>query len=172
MFIRPAAITDAQRIAQIHVAAWQAAYQQIFPASFLNNLSVENRFQSWQQELSGGKSNVLVVETDAEVVGWVAFGNDRDTPEKTDTSEIYALYIMPGFWFRGAGKSLVSQVMAHPSNSRISTLTVWALDENKAGIRFYESLNFSRFAEKTIQRAGLDLKEIKMRMPVPDIAHS
>ncbi len=39
--IRPATFEDASRLAEIHIASWQAAYADLLPADFLDGLSEE-----------------------------------------------------------------------------------------------------------------------------------
>jgi hypothetical protein len=41
--IRQAILEDAEAIAKVHVASWQAAYKGLMPAEFLASLSVERR---------------------------------------------------------------------------------------------------------------------------------
>ena len=39
--VRPPRLTDAERIADLHVRSWQVAYRGLFPDRYLNGLSFE-----------------------------------------------------------------------------------------------------------------------------------
>jgi hypothetical protein len=50
--IRAAQAVDAERVAEIHVRAWQWAHRDLLPAAFLAGLSVERRTAYWRRWLS------------------------------------------------------------------------------------------------------------------------
>src|SRR5580700_8633486 len=53
MLVRSATLADAPTIAAIQVASWQAAHRGIMPDALLNNLSVDQRRQMWENRLVG-----------------------------------------------------------------------------------------------------------------------
>jgi hypothetical protein len=50
--IRPATPADAEAIAALHLAFYQAAYQDLLPAEFLSSLRGEDRHQQWRVSLT------------------------------------------------------------------------------------------------------------------------
>jgi hypothetical protein len=86
--VREAVQADAQALAQLHVATWQAAYRGILPAELLDGLSVGLREDFWQGLLAGGGDETtltLVAEEDADaVVGFCSLAlpsRDEDAGE-------------------------------------------------------------------------------------------
>jgi ribosomal protein S18 acetylase RimI-like enzyme len=162
MNIRTARPEDAPRIAEIHVRAWQAAYRDLLPESFLAALSVSDREAAWRKNLDDG-SYVLVAEEDEQVVGWMIGGRTRDADCPPTTAEIYALYVDPGCWRRGAGRQLWARAREDFQAQGHTAVTLWVLEENTAARRFYELLGFGADPEarKTIEMAGRSLVEMR-----------
>src|SRR5438309_5691153 len=50
--LREATRADARAIAEIHVAAWRAAYRDLMPQSYLDSLSVEERAPMWEKTIA------------------------------------------------------------------------------------------------------------------------
>ena len=93
--IRPATVTDARQIAEVHVAAWKTTYHGIFPASVLEALSVEKRETSWKEILSETQTGAITLvacgEAD-EVIGFASGGAER-TGNLSCDGELYAIYL-------------------------------------------------------------------------------
>ena len=51
MVVRHATPEDSRAIDTIHASAWQAAYQGVVPAQFLDSMSVDQREGVWRQKL-------------------------------------------------------------------------------------------------------------------------
>ncbi len=95
--IRQASIGDAEEIAKIHVLAWQIAYCEIIPETYLQSLSQEKYTANWQARLSKSTKGTLVNETKGKkIVGWVSFGSSRDKNSSMN-GEIYAIYVHPEY---------------------------------------------------------------------------
>ncbi len=78
--LRPAAVADADGIAEVHVRSWQEAYRGLMPQEVLDGLSVSERAANWARILgeTGRGSQTLVVLDGSRVVGWASFGDARD----------------------------------------------------------------------------------------------
>ena len=59
--VRPASVRDAKAIAQIHVAAAQAAYKDLLPDNQLSPPSVEKRQAYWREAIEYSEPQVQVV---------------------------------------------------------------------------------------------------------------
>jgi hypothetical protein len=88
--IRSAKIDDAEKIAAIHVSAWQSAYKGILPAHVLVSLSVEERAHMWRDVISEQHGTVLLAIAPQGEVGWISFGPSRDEDGR-EKAEIYAI---------------------------------------------------------------------------------
>jgi ribosomal protein S18 acetylase RimI-like enzyme len=166
--IRPAIPNDAPAIAAIHVRAWQVAYEGIFPADFLTRLSVQQRTEFWQRELSVNRSLVLVAEREGSVAGWVSGGVSRD-PDAQGASEVYAVYVAPELWRHGVGRHLMSAIEERLLAS--AEVTLWVLDQNRRAIDFYRTIGFEfDGAKKSEQLAGVTFTEVRLRKKRPNKA--
>lgn len=139
--IRDARPSDAQRVEEIRMAGWKAAYGGMIDADFLAALTVTaERVATWEERLSsqppGGVS--LVAEEDDEVVGFAVLlpSRDEDVPE---AAELLGLYVDPVRRSAGIGGALIDAGFARmPQLVQI----LWTLEGNDPARRFYERRGF------------------------------
>ena len=91
MKIRNANAEDASRIAEIHVWAWQKAYDGLFPVELLEGLSVADRTSTWRERLRSGKVPMIVAEIQGEVATDHAAARRTPVPDWiSHTTPIYS----------------------------------------------------------------------------------
>jgi len=168
VLIRPAKLTDADAIGQIHVTTWQVAYRGQIPDEDLDVLDVSSRAAFWREVLSV-PHNVLVVELDSVIAGFCSLIPSRDDDAGHLTvAEIATLYISPQYWRRGLGRQLCSTACDDALRAGFSSVTLWVFSTNSRAIGFYESLHFQRdgaaWSETTSD--GASLHKIRMRRPL------
>jgi ribosomal protein S18 acetylase RimI-like enzyme len=165
MLLREATAADAHAIATIHVQAWQAAYQGIVPAAYLESLSIEKREALWRGLLMKNDSETLVAESQGEMRGWINIGPSRDNNAGSQTGEIWALYISPGHWGTGVGQSLLAKAAMRLPQMGFFQTTLWVLRDNKRAIRFYHAADFrvDFGKEQIVDCGGAKLVEIRLR---------
>jgi len=56
--VRPMTLADAERVAEIHVQAWQVAYRGILPDEILDAIKLEERVALWRDTWRRGGSQV------------------------------------------------------------------------------------------------------------------
>jgi len=163
--IRPATLTDAQAIAEIHVASWQAAYKGLLPDQFLENLSVQRRLQMWQQILAQDNNQAWVAVADGQPVGFTNFGPSRDEDADSQiVGEMYTIYLLPLAWGQGFGRALCTQTLTSLRESGYKEVMLWVLDSNEAAIYFYERVGFQADGTiKTERWADILLSEARYR---------
>lgn len=165
MTIRQAAIKDVIQIARIHVESWRAAYKGILPESFINKIDIETRRIHWEKVISDG-SLAIFVRTDSNdsVLGWAAFGPDREAPIDQNITELHAIYIDPKFVQHGFGTELLSYGIRKTVSPQPRSLVVWVLEENTPALRFYYKNGFNKtpINSMQIQRGEKYLTEIKL----------
>jgi ribosomal protein S18 acetylase RimI-like enzyme len=166
--IRSATPDDARIIATIHVESWRAAYRGIVPDDFLASLSLEKRELAWQQSLLAGDSSTWVALEAETILGWISAAASRDADAEASTGEIWAVYIAPGHWGRGVGRSLYETAERSLLQKGFTELTLWVLTENERAIGFYQSNGFvlDIARGKTIERGGKTLTEDRFRKPL------
>lgn len=169
MNVRSATIEDAAAIAQIHVAAWQAAYKGLLPDDLLANLSVENRERYWHSTLEQGAMPIFVAEDDGAVCGFASCGPTRDDDLDAQTmAELQTLYLTPDMIGKGYGKALMVRVIETLREQGFAEVMLWALDGNARAIRFYEGGGFvadGQVKTETVTET-VELHELRYRMKI------
>ena len=90
---------------------------------------------------------------EAEIIGFAAFGPERGEddrpgqplpgPPDQDRAELYALYVLPRHWSSGAGRALVDRALALAAEAGYADISLWVLEGNERGRRFYEQAGFA-----------------------------
>jgi len=164
MIIRPARPEDALRIATIHVDAWRVAYRGIVPDEFLRALTVEQRHAGWRRILEAGEA-VWVAEDGEGALGWISAAASRDADAAQSAGEIWAVYVHPDHWRKGAGRALCAAAEQELRRRGFTEATLWVLKENQRAVAFYRSIGFAHdaAADRIIERGGKALGEVRMR---------
>ena len=142
--IRPATAEDAQAIAAINVACWLQAYRDILDPAILANRSVEEGAARWLGFLSrpAGRTTVLVAEEAGRLVGFGSGSPQRDPHLNAIgySGEIATLYVLPEEQGHGIGSRLMAALARNLLQAGHASASVWVLERNGIGRRFYESL--------------------------------
>jgi ribosomal protein S18 acetylase RimI-like enzyme len=166
MRLRPATAADARTLAEVQVAAWQAAYRGLIPDAKLAQFTVDYRLAGWQRALADPRGcTTLVGEADGAIAGYCWFGPTRDEDGKGEpVGEIIALNIRPAYWRRGMGRRLSESALAKMA-ATWNVATLWVLKGNERAMRFYEALGFALDGEEKIdlKLTGAPLHELRYR---------
>ncbi|MDP9315094.1 MAG: GNAT family N-acetyltransferase [Chloroflexota bacterium] len=166
MSVRVAQVADAEGIATVHVASWQAAYRGLLPEQFLQNLSVERRTQGWKASLVQGFESVYVYEEGRNIVGFVSCGPTRDDDvDREHVGEVYAIYLAPSVWNKRYGAALLNVALDTLRNQGFVSVSLWVLHTNQRAIQFYERAEFQADGATKVDTrpGGVVLKEIRYR---------
>ncbi len=163
--VRRAAKSDARAIAEIHVIAWQTAYQGLMPDEHLSGLTAEKRLPLWREAIEFAEPQVLVANDAAGIVGFVGYDRSRDPKSKATTGEIWALYVHPDQWDKGAGLALWDAAREGLIEEGCTEVTLWVLLRNERALRFYELAGFKRELNtaRTTTVGGVKLEEIRLK---------
>lgn len=139
--IRHAAPADAGSVAEVQARTWRTAYLGMLPHEVLVGFSAAQGSAFWQRvlERAGGDDSVLLAELDGEPVGFVSSGPIRERIPGYN-GEFYALYVLPEAQGCGIGTTLIAHAGRALVRHRWLSATVWVLEDNQLGRRFYESL--------------------------------
>ncbi|GAB3529615.1 GNAT family N-acetyltransferase [Arthrobacter monumenti] len=163
--VRRAVEADARSIARVHVEAWQWAYRDLVPDDYLNSLDIDARTLIWEgmlQDTRGPRAHVAVVSTG--VVGFVSAGPSRDEDASPGTGEIEAIYLLPAHIGTGIGSCMWHSALAQLGEEGKTSVTIWVLDSNERGRRFYERAGMSPDgAVKDESLDGFPITEIRYR---------
>jgi RimJ/RimL family protein N-acetyltransferase len=173
MTVRTATLSDAPKLAEIHVAAWRAAYADHMPAEFLAGQSVEERTAMWQTALSEPSLRTVAVSVDeeGEPMAFCVYGPSRDQDARdTDIGELIAINVHPLAWRKGHGKALCLRVLAHARSQRWPVVTLWVVRGNTRARAFYEKLGFEADGseKQDTKLVGCVLHEVRYQMRIGD----
>jgi len=167
--VRPATARDAKAIAEIHVATWQAAYTDLIPEDFLKSMTVEKRQAYWREAIEYSEPQLLVATEGDKVVGFVGYDRSRDANSRPTVGEIWALYVSPAHWGKGAGLALWDGAREGLKEEGCTQVTLWVLLRNERALRFCEqAAGFKREMPslKTVAFGSTKLEEIRLKRAV------
>ena len=161
--VRAATAKDAQRIAEIHVCGWKAAYRGVVPDPHLEGLSVDQRRLYWSSAIASGEATVRVTEGSEGVSGWIAFGRCRDPAAVASAGEIWAIYVSPDLLGRGIGQELLNRALDELRAGGFASVSLWVLAKNERACRFYSAMGFEldTSCTKTVEIGGASLEEVR-----------
>gem|GEM_PF-150052 len=135
---------DALAYTACHIACWQAAYKDIIPDDYLQNMPSELAQRAEHLIKNLGEQTdqfYYYVSLDRKMTGRLIFGKAHDA-DKPDAGEIGAIYLEETFWDRGYGRRMMDFAMDHLKSMGYREIIVWVLNENHRARRFYEKFHF------------------------------
>jgi GNAT superfamily N-acetyltransferase len=167
--VRPATARDAKAIAEIHVATWQAAYKDLMPEDYLNQMTVEKRQAYWREAIEYSEPQLLVATDGDELVGFVGYDRSRDAKTRSTVGEIWAIYVAPAHWGQGVGLALWDGARDGLKDEGCTQVTMWVLLRNERALQFCEhAAGFKREMPtlKTVDFGTLKLEEIRLKRAI------
>jgi GNAT superfamily N-acetyltransferase len=167
LLIRAAVPADAAQIARVHVASWRAAYRGLLPDRYLERLSEDERTPTWRRRIDGRRPDevVLVAERGGAIVGFASAGPTRDRDaDPRSVGEIYAVYLAPEEWGRGAGRKLLERAVAALRDAGFAHAGLWVLETNAHARGFYEHLGWRADGTAKQERFGERVTEVRYRL--------
>jgi ribosomal protein S18 acetylase RimI-like enzyme len=166
--IRPSAPEDADEVESLRVAGWRAAYRGIVPDAYLDSLPVDGERRRRLMTERGGEYDESVAVHDGEIVGWVAAGPPRDEDlTGPGHGEVYACYVLPGWWGRGVGRLLMNHALRQLAGTGRTSVTLWVLEDNERARRFYESFGLRPDGARKLLDFGEQVAEIRYLLTQP-----
>lgn len=167
--VRAPVVDDADRLGEIHVAAWRAAYRGIMPDGYLDALTAAERADYWREGLSrppAARTVRLVAVDAADVpVGFLfggGAGGDPD-PEAVE-GEVYVLNVHPDHWDTGVGSFLLRRAQDQLAVQGFGAAVLWVLAGNRRARSFYERHGWQEAGEaRTVEVFGVTVDEVRYR---------
>jgi GNAT superfamily N-acetyltransferase len=142
VLIRPAELSDAVAVAQVHVRTWQIAYRGLIPDDYLDGLRPEDQAARYTFGQLGPDRphTVLAVDDDDHdvIAGFATTGPSRDV-DGDGFGELYALYVDPDRWNGGVGGALMAAARDRLGADGFSEAFLWVLAGNDRAQRFYRA---------------------------------
>lgn len=160
-------LDDAERIAEIHVESWKAAYQGIIPQDYLDSLDQEKRRQVWEEMIPKTEEFLFVGESEGQINGFAHLKLSRDEDADESTGEVTSIYFDPTSWRKGLGSRMMNHLIRHARSIPFQQLTLWVLTNNLSARRFYETVGFFSDEEiKLVERPGFIMEEVRYRLEI------
>lgn len=161
--VRRAATHDADAIGRIQVESWRVAYTGLLPEETIAAFDLDARQALWREGLAreprpGSATFVAVVEDD--VVGFATVGAAHS---EDGVGELYAIYVHPTGWGRGAGQALIAHAEESLRSSGFAEALLWVLDGNARAERFYRAAGWERDGRKDDVFQGASVVEHRYR---------
>ena len=147
MQIRPATAGELDALTALARQTYAAAYgQDMYPDAL-----------EWHLDTSLSRSRIaemmrqdvfLVVESGAQLAGFVQFGAAQQAQSELADIEIRRLYLLPDFQNQGTGAQLMEAALAHPQLRAARRVLVGVWHTNVAAQRFYARFGFMQVGEK------------------------
>ncbi|MCK9877337.1 GNAT family N-acetyltransferase [Frankia sp. Ag45/Mut15] len=141
MFVRPAGVSDVERVAQVHVLSWQVGYRGLLARSLLDGLRAAQRVPRWTATVRQAEwpaRGVLVADDAGEVVGFASLYPSVDLDQDpTGVGEVGSFYVLPAVWGRGVGGQLMAAALGTFGAAGFTSATLWVLETNTRAIGFY-----------------------------------
>lgn len=158
--LRPVAPEDADAMAQIHVAAWQAAYSGMIPDEVLRRNDLTQRRLLWRGLLVEAERrpmvDVALLESDgpgAEALAGFIWTRHIDGADAAYQSEVIALNVRPEHWRKGVGRRLMAAAAGRLRGLGAESLYLWVFRDNLVARAFYDSLG-GRIVDEDAERFG------------------
>lgn len=150
--VRPAIPEDAERLARLQVAAWDAAYGDTLPGGALGRVDVAAVAASWRSAITAPPSaahRVLTAVAGADVVGFAAMAPAATDEPPSDGSEpvrgrveVVALEVDPAHVREGHGSRLLAACADTARSGGGTRLETWAVRGDEPRTRFLASAGF------------------------------
>ena len=141
--VREAKISDAQQVANIHIAARKDGYKGLIDKNYLDSLIVNSEhIINMEWVIKKSWSGFLVYEEEWQILGFIVGGKSRNDPDCS--SEIYAFYVDPKHQKKGIWTKLFTKFFEKFNQWNIC---LWTLPHSK-GEAFYKKMGGILDAEK------------------------
>ena len=149
--IRPARISDAKDIADVHDAAWRDAYRGIIPGRELERMIARRGPRWWENAIRRG-SRLMVLDFDESIGGYASYGRNR-VPSMPFGGEIFELYLAPEFQGLGFGRRLFETARRDLAEYGLMSTLVWALTDNERAQNFYRRMG-GKVSRRAMEKFG------------------
>ena len=166
LVVREATTGDARRIAQLHIASWQATYTRELPSDFLARQDPVAHAAGGLRQLEGGV-HVQVTEENGSLVGFVACGPGRDELSlREEEWEIYNLHVAFSRQGQGIGSAMFENAVRLGREHGARSLVLWVVRTNARARAFYERRGMRLDGGEQEHSVGLGhvLHEVRYRM--------
>lgn len=159
--VRAALDGDLHGAALARVASWRGAFTGLVPQDFLDAMDPDAIATAWKESVSAGRSRLYVAATGDRIVGYAGVGPAREGP--AGTGELYALFVHPDWWGKGAAKLLTDTAIEDLRDRGCREIWLWVLEANTRARAFYHRYGFAETPARTTSSLN-DLPELRLAL--------
>ena len=160
LVIRKVKVEDLRNVAEIVVNGWQTAYKGIVEDDYLENLSIDEKYQKMLKNYK--EDGFIVAEQNNKIVGFCRYCEEnkyiKEYPEVD--CELCALYVKNEEKRKGIGSKLVKYVMNEFKNKNLKKMIIWCFKDNYKARNFYEKMDGSYCGESSWVRGNKEYKKV------------
>jgi GNAT superfamily N-acetyltransferase len=152
--IRPIVNTDAETLAELHIASWRSAYRGMVRDEYLDKDIVPDRFAVWSELMKHPAPSLFgfVAEADKTPVGFAFLRGAHDAVWGTLLDNIH---VLPGFQGKGVGRLLIAAAVREAAHRYPSVgVHLWVFEPNVRARRFYSRLGGQDAERSVIEAPG------------------
>ncbi|MFM9865040.1 MAG: N-acetyltransferase family protein [Micropepsaceae bacterium] len=167
MLIRPATVTDAQALGELHVRVWNETYRGIMPDTLLDRLDAEKSAQTWREQMPAlreKRQTLVVAEAGGALVGFAGCGPRRKEKLASD-GEIYMINIASTAKRRHTGTRLMLAMAGALTADGFEDVGLWVLEKNLPARAFYERLGGTPGLVSEEDHDGVTLTDVAILWP-------
>ncbi|MDX6343761.1 MAG: hypothetical protein QOH87_3899 [Trebonia sp.] len=176
-FVRGARASDAEGLARVQVASWQAAFAGLVPEAVIAELTSDEAVgqfaERWRDAIgapptSKHRVHVAVEKPgEPEILGFAAAGpaTDEDLWPGTD-GELYELHVLPSLAADGHDGRLLNAVADTFAEDGFTTGYTWALSGDEARIGFLEAAGWAPDGSRSNLDMGVKVPVLRLHTRV------
>ncbi len=137
MIIRKATEDDLYGIAQIGLYNWCEVYKSIFPESYLNSLTLEDRWEHYKEYLDCNGGLIVAADCENNVLGFAAYRPDEEIENCIYLDSLHTDKDARG---KGIGTSLIRYIINIAKGMDCNRMSVCIVRGNENAERLYKKL--------------------------------
>lgn len=167
VYLRPAVVADADRVAHVVRDAAVTGYAGLFPPSS-SPPPIDQFVDDWRRRIADTTSRVTVAVVDGEVCGVVVVMPDHEVPSGRLLEK---LYVAPDSWTGGVGSALVDGAIRSVVLDGAAGLRLWVLEGNERARAMYERRGWRLVPGRTAAPEGEGVVEVlyELGLPAPSL---
>ncbi len=135
--VRPATASDAADVARIYVVSWNEGFGDLMGF----RRSSPSDAERWRSELTSGRAQWWVAETDGRVAGFAGICPSRD-PVQAGLGELDTIAVDPPDWRTGVGTALMTAALDALHGARYAEAILWTPAGYQRGHGFYRAMGW------------------------------
>jgi GNAT superfamily N-acetyltransferase len=113
--------------------------------------------------VESGDVRILIAEDGGELLGYTAFGTNRDQDAAPGAGELRTFFVTPGSWRRGIGSELLRAALEELRAMGYETATLWSFAANNGANAFYERAGFTPDGAERTEDVWGNVPEVRYR---------